>query len=82
MVEIANALSSSLSRPLNWIHLPVPHDRLDVAWFEKLALLALRPETELYLGLIRPADGVLGASARVVAGVTESVSARPSATNR
>ncbi|MEP6659433.1 MAG: class I SAM-dependent methyltransferase [Acidimicrobiales bacterium] len=67
MVEIANALSASLSRPLSWIHLPVPHDRLDVAWFEKLALLALRPETELYLGLIRPADGVLGASARVVA---------------
>jgi SAM-dependent methyltransferase len=67
LVEIANALSASLSRPLNWVHLPVPGDRVDVGYFEKLALLALRPETDLYLGLVHVADGPVGAHARVVA---------------
>ena len=36
-------------------------------YFEKLALLALRPETDLYLGLVHLADGEVGAHARVVA---------------
>jgi SAM-dependent methyltransferase len=67
LVDIANALASALSRPLNWIHLPVPHDKLDVGYFERLARLQLRPETELYLGLIHPEDGLTGARARIVA---------------
>jgi SAM-dependent methyltransferase len=67
LVDIANALSLSLGRSLDWVHLPVQGGRVDVAFFETLAQLALRPETSLYLGLLHPADGLVGAKARVVA---------------
>jgi SAM-dependent methyltransferase len=67
LVEMANALSLSLSRSLDWIHLPVEEGRVDVRFFEKLAGLALRPETQLYLGLLHPSDGIAGAEARIVA---------------
>ena len=67
MVEIANALSAVLARPLNWLHLPVPSGRLDVTFFEKLAPLSLRPETELYLGLVHLGEGQMGLDARVTA---------------
>jgi SAM-dependent methyltransferase len=67
LVDIANALSLSLGRSLDWVHLPVQRGRVDVAFFETLAQLALRPETSLYLGLLHPADGLAGARARVVA---------------
>ena len=36
-------------------------DRVDVRFFETLGQLALRPETQLYLGAAPPADGVAGA---------------------
>jgi SAM-dependent methyltransferase len=67
LVDIANALSLSLGRSLDWVHLPVQGGRVDVAFFETLAQLALRPETSLYLGLLHPADGLVGAKARLVA---------------
>jgi SAM-dependent methyltransferase len=67
LVDIANALSLSLGRTLDWIHLPVQGGRVDVGFFETLAQLSLRPETRLYLGLIHPADGLAGARARIVA---------------
>ena len=67
LVEMANALSLSLGRSLDWIHLPVEEGRVDVRYFETLGGLALRPETRLYLGLLHPSDGVAGAEARIVA---------------
>ena len=67
LVDIANALSLSLGRPLDWVHLPVQGRAIDLAFFETLAQLALRRETRLYLGLIHPGDGELGARARIVA---------------
>jgi SAM-dependent methyltransferase len=67
LVDIANALSLSLGRPLDWIHLPVPGHSLDLSFFETLAQIALRRETQLYLGLLHPSDGELGARARIVA---------------
>jgi ubiquinone/menaquinone biosynthesis C-methylase UbiE len=67
LVEIANALSLSLSRSLDWIHLPVQEGRVDLRFFETLGQLSLRPETRLYLGLIHPSDGLPGARARIVA---------------
>jgi SAM-dependent methyltransferase len=66
LVDIANALSLSLGRPLDWVHLPV-QGAIDLAFFETLAQLALRPTTRLYLGLLHPSDGELGARARIVA---------------
>jgi ubiquinone/menaquinone biosynthesis C-methylase UbiE len=65
LVEIANALTASLGRPLSWIHLPVPRGRDDDAYYAPLAELRLRPETELYLGLVHRTDGVEGTRRRM-----------------
>ena len=65
LVEVGNSLSASLDRPLNWLHLPVPLTRNERRYFEPLADLALRPETELYLGVVHLADGVDGALTRM-----------------
>ena len=67
LVEIANALALSLGRPLDWIHLPVEGDSVDLRFFETLGQLSLRPETRLYLGLLHLSDGAVGAKARIVA---------------
>ncbi|HYW22550.1 MAG TPA: class I SAM-dependent methyltransferase [Terriglobales bacterium] len=64
LVQIAGALAGSLGRPLNWIHMPVPRERDDEAYFEPLADLRLAPETELYLGLVHLTDGEEGALRR------------------
>jgi hypothetical protein len=45
----------------------VPRDRADDAYFAPLARLALRPETELCLGLVHHTDGVKGAEKRLAA---------------
>lgn len=65
LVEIANALSASLGRPLNWLHMPVPRPRADEAYYAPLRELRLRPETELYLGLVHHTDGVDGTRRRI-----------------
>jgi SAM-dependent methyltransferase len=65
LVEIANALSASLGRPLSWLHMPVPRQRADPAYYAPLRELRLRPETELYLGLVHHTDGVEGTRRRL-----------------
>ena len=65
LVEIANGISDGVSRPINWIHLPVPRDRTDEAYFAPLRTLRLHPETELYLGLVHQTDGVEGTRWRI-----------------
>jgi hypothetical protein len=67
MVAVHNALSERLSRPIDWLHLPVPRSRDDEAYFEPLRSLRLRPETKLYLGLIHLSDGIAGARRRMAA---------------
>lgn len=67
MVEFANQLKDAIKRPINWIHMPVPHDRSDDAYFAPLKGLRLEPDTELYLGLIHLTDGVEGAKRRIAA---------------
>jgi hypothetical protein len=67
LTQVANHLARHLARPLNWIHLPVPRARSDDRYFQPLSSLALRPETELYLGLIHLTDGLEGARRRLVA---------------
>ena len=64
---VANHLARHLARPLNWVHLPVPRARTDEAYFRPLSSLGLRPETELYLGLIHLTDGLDGARRRLSA---------------
>lgn len=67
LVMVANALAEGLKRPLNWIHLPVRRNRNDAAYFAPPKGLKLRPETELYLGLVHYTDGVEGAQGRIKA---------------
>ncbi|HET8628711.1 MAG TPA: hypothetical protein VFL91_14920 [Thermomicrobiales bacterium] len=67
LVDIANAVSAGVARPIQWIHLPVPRGRDDDAYFAPLRDLRLHPETELYLGLVHYTDGAEGTRRRVVA---------------
>jgi hypothetical protein len=65
MVELANRFAASVQRPIEWIHMPVPRDRDDEAYFAPLQALHRRPETELYLGLVHFTDGIAGARNRL-----------------
>lgn len=64
MVRLANRLAKRLSRPLTWVHMPVPRDRADDAYFAPLRELALGP-AEIYLGLVHYTDGVPGTAKRI-----------------
>lgn len=67
LVAVANGVMAGLDRPLAWIHMPVPRDRDDTAYFSPLSGLE-RPEgTELFLGLIHNTDGLEGAQRRAKA---------------
>jgi len=66
MVEIANAIAGSVARPIQFFHMPVPKGRADDAYFAPLDNLRLRPETELYLGLVHY-DDAEGDAARIAA---------------
>jgi hypothetical protein len=65
MVEFANRVSGRIGRPVQLIHMPVPRNRADDAYFEPLKRLALRPECELCLGLVHYTDGVEGTKKRL-----------------
>lgn len=65
LVEIANALSTGLTRPLNWVHMPVPIERDDDAYFQPLTGLNKRAETEIFLGLVHLTDGLEGTQQRI-----------------
>lgn len=63
LVRYANAVSEASARPLTWLHLPVPIERDDEAYYAPLADLAY--DGELYLGLVHREDGVEGAARRI-----------------
>ncbi len=67
MVEMANRLHKAIGRRIDLIHMPVPRDRFDDAYFAPLRGLALAPETELCLGLVHHTDGTAGTRRRLVA---------------
>jgi hypothetical protein len=64
LVEFANALASIVRRPIAYIHMPVPIDRSDDAYFLPLSGLRLPACTELYLGLVH-ADGAEATRERI-----------------
>ena len=66
LVEIANGVTGQLRRPLDFLHLPVPRDRSDAAYFAPLRNLHLATGTTLYLGLIHH-DDPAGDQARIAA---------------
>jgi hypothetical protein len=65
LVALANEVSTQIARPLNWVHFPVPRDRFDDDYYLPFAALALRPETECYLGLVHFTDGIEGTRRRI-----------------
>ena len=69
LVEMANALSLSLGRSLDWIHLPVRGGAASTsASSRRWRSCALRPETRaLPRACSTPPTGVAGAAARIVA---------------
>lgn len=58
LVFVANGVCAGTNRPVNWVHLPVPRDRDDEAYYAPLADVKLDPETELYLGLVHATGGL------------------------
>ena len=67
LVRFANLVVEAAERDLDWLHLPVPIERDDDAYFAPLASLALPERTELYLGLVHREDGAAGAARRIEA---------------
>lgn len=67
LARFAQALLDRAPRPVQWIHLPVPIDRDDDAYFAPLDDLRLPDGTELYLGLVHREDGQEGAQRRIAA---------------
>jgi hypothetical protein len=65
MADVANRLSADIKRPIELIHMPVPRDRSDDAYFAPLERLQLKPGTELCLGLVHHTDGVAGTRKRL-----------------
>jgi hypothetical protein len=66
-VDIFNKAADRIDRSIEWIHIPVPIDRDDDAYFAPLDDLRLPTGTELYLGLVHFRDGAEGARRRIAA---------------
>jgi|SRR5687767_1957608 hypothetical protein len=67
MVEMANLIAASVSRPITWMHMPVPIERDDDAFYAPLRELRLAAGTEIYLGLVHVRDGADGNRRRIEA---------------
>lgn len=65
LVKFGNALFATAPRPITWLHLPVPIERDDDAYYAPLASLEVPDGTELYLGVVHREDGVAGAQRRI-----------------
>ncbi|MGW8483122.1 hypothetical protein ACWGJP_08265 [Microbacterium sp. NPDC055903] len=63
LVRYANAVIAASARPVTWLHLPVPIERDDEAYFAPLADLSYAGE--LYIGLVHREDAVAGAQRRI-----------------
>jgi hypothetical protein len=64
-VKFANAICSASQRSVDFVHMPVPRNRSDDAYFSPLAHLELPDTTELILGLVHRTDGVAGSRNRM-----------------
>jgi hypothetical protein len=65
MVRFFNAIHGLTARPINWLHVPVPRPRQNENYFAPLVDLPGDKQTELYLGLLYPDDGVKKTLARI-----------------
>jgi methionine synthase II (cobalamin-independent) len=67
IVELANAITAGVERPIAYIHAPVPAERTDDEFYRPFEGLKLRPGTELFLGVVHGRDGLEGLNARISA---------------
>lgn len=67
LTAVAGGVSAKAGRPIDWLHMPVPKERDDDAYFAPLAGLALKPGCELYLGLVHRTGGIAGTRRRIAA---------------
>ncbi len=65
LVEMANLITASARHKVNYIHMPVPIERDDDAYFAPLKDLRLDNDTKLFLGLVHLRDGIDGARRRI-----------------
>jgi len=65
LVALANAHLACTTRSVQFVHVPVPIERDDGAYFEPLRDLNLPESAELYLGLLHYRDGQDGAHRRI-----------------
>lgn len=56
LVTMMNGFGEAVGRALDFVHVPVPRQRHDDAFFRPLRSWRRRPETRLYLGLLYPGD--------------------------
>ena len=66
MIEMADGVRQSVRRSIDFLHMPVPKDRTDAAYFKPLADLRGYEHAWLYLGLIHHDDRT-GDRARIAA---------------
>jgi methionine synthase II (cobalamin-independent) len=65
MVIVANDMAKAITRPITYIHFPVPVARTDREYFAPFKNLNLDPRTEIYLGLVHVDGGVEGVIRRI-----------------
>jgi hypothetical protein len=65
IVELVGAFAPRVRRPIAWLHIPVPIERDDAAYFDPLRNLTVPDGAEVYLGLVHFRDGVDGARRRI-----------------
>ncbi len=63
-VQMANAAVAESGRRIDWVHMPVPRDRSDEAYFMPLQDLSVG-DTPVFIGLIHHTDGLAGARRRL-----------------
>jgi len=64
-VEFANAIVAGSKRRVTWVHMPVPRDRMDAAYYEPLSDLWPDRSAELYLGLVHQSGGIAATRQRI-----------------
>tara|TARA_B100001123_G_scaffold414735_1_gene514533 strand:- start:3615 stop:4664 length:1050 start_codon:yes stop_codon:yes gene_type:complete len=67
LANVAGRIVQKANRKINWIHLPVPKERHDDAYFLPLADFDLPDSTDLMLGLVHQTGGTDGTKRRIAA---------------
>ena len=66
LTSVANGICrKTTARNIGWIHMPVPKERDDDAYFAPLSELQLPETTDLYLGLVHQTGGIEGTRRRI-----------------